>query len=134
MTNNQSSIIDNQFKRFIQIAGSAQIAVSFQNRASSIKHRASSMQNKPNSPIVHLNLIYLLIMIYTISTCLTKVKNKPNTNPITESPKMCTKPYNTLNYENLSHLPGKKTNPNQSQYKACPRMSLSGEQFSKFIP
>jgi hypothetical protein len=82
MTNNQSSIIDNRFKQFTQIAGSAQIAVSFQNRASSIKHQASSMQNKPNSPIVHLNLIYLLTMIYTISTCLTKVKNKPNSNPI----------------------------------------------------
>jgi hypothetical protein len=34
--------------------------------------------NKPNSPIVHLHLTYLLIMIYTIFTCLTKVKNKPN--------------------------------------------------------
>jgi hypothetical protein len=39
------------------------------------------MQNKPNSPIIQLNLIFLLTMIYTISTCLTKVKNKPNTNP-----------------------------------------------------
>jgi hypothetical protein len=82
MTNNQSSIIDNQFKQFAQIAGSAQIAVFFQNRASSIKHRASSMQNKPNSPIVQLDLTPFISMNYTISTCLIKVKNKPNSNPI----------------------------------------------------
>jgi hypothetical protein len=82
MTNNKSSIIDNQFKQFIQIAGSAQTAVSFQNRASSIKHRASSMQNKPNSPIVQLNLTPFIEMSYTISACLAKVKNKPNSNPI----------------------------------------------------
>jgi hypothetical protein len=40
------------------------------------------MQNKPNSPIVQLNLTPFITMHYTISTCLTKVKNKPNTNPI----------------------------------------------------
>jgi hypothetical protein len=59
MTNNQSSIIDNQFKQFAQIAGSAQIAVFFQNRASSIKHRASSMQNKPNTNPIQTQILIL---------------------------------------------------------------------------
>jgi hypothetical protein len=35
------------------------------------------MQNKPNSPNVQINLTYLTTMNYAISTCLTKVKNKP---------------------------------------------------------
>jgi hypothetical protein len=40
------------------------------------------MQNKPNSPIVHSDLTPFIEMNYVISTCLTKVKNKPNSNPI----------------------------------------------------
>jgi hypothetical protein len=42
----------------------------------------SIITNKPNSPIVHLNLTLFIAMNYTIYTCLTKVKNKPNSNPI----------------------------------------------------
>jgi len=39
------------------------------------------MQNKPNSPIVQMNSTYLITMNYAIFTSLTKVKNKPNSNP-----------------------------------------------------
>ena len=35
-------------------------------------------ENKPNSPIVQMNLTNLTTMNYTIFTSLTKVKNKPN--------------------------------------------------------
>jgi len=40
------------------------------------------LTNKANSPIVQKILTYLLTMNYAISTCLMKVKNKPNSNPI----------------------------------------------------
>ena len=40
------------------------------------------LQNKPNSPNVQLSLTYLSTMNYVISTSLTKVKNKANSNPI----------------------------------------------------
>ena len=43
---------------------------------------SSLMQNKPNSPIVQMNVNNLTTMNYTIFTSLTKVKNKPNSNPI----------------------------------------------------
>jgi len=40
------------------------------------------MQNKPNSPNIQIPLTSFIIMIYTIFISLTKVKNKPNSNPI----------------------------------------------------
>ena len=58
--------------------------------------------NKPNSPIVQLNVSIFITMNYAIFTSLTKVKNKPN------------------------------SNPKQTQFKPkqiYPRMSLSGTQF-----
>jgi hypothetical protein len=42
----------------------------------------SKITNKPNSPIVQLSASLFTATIYTISISLTKVKNKPNTNPI----------------------------------------------------
>jgi hypothetical protein len=42
----------------------------------------SILTNKPNSPIVQIHVKYLLKMIYVNSPCLTKVKNKANSNPI----------------------------------------------------
>ncbi len=42
----------------------------------------SFMQNKPNSPNVQLNLTSFVAMNYAIFISLTKVKNKPNSNPI----------------------------------------------------
>jgi hypothetical protein len=62
---------------FIQISDLDHINVFFQDRVSSLKIRASSMQNKPNSPNVQMNLTFFKKMNYTISTSLTKVKNKP---------------------------------------------------------
>ena len=50
-------------------------------------------ENKPNSPIVQLNVSIFITMNYAIFTSLTKVKNKPNSNPIKA-----------------------KTNPNQTQF------------------
>jgi hypothetical protein len=40
------------------------------------------LTNKPNSPIVQSDLTSFTTMNYAISTSLTKVKNKPNSNPI----------------------------------------------------
>ena len=40
------------------------------------------MQNKPNSPNVQINASLLITMNYENFASLTKVKNKPNTNPI----------------------------------------------------
>jgi hypothetical protein len=42
----------------------------------------SILTNKPNSPIVQMKLNNLTTMNYVIFTSLTKVKNKPNSNPI----------------------------------------------------
>ena len=39
-------------------------------------------RNKPNSPIVQTDVMSFTTMNYTIFTSLTKVKNKPNSNPI----------------------------------------------------
>ena len=52
---------------------------------------SSLMQNKPNSPIVQMNVNNLTTMNYTIFTSLTKVKNKPNSNPITEDSRIIRK-------------------------------------------
>ena len=41
-----------------------------------------NMQNKPNSPNVQMNASLFITMNYTIFASLTKVKNKPNSNPI----------------------------------------------------
>jgi hypothetical protein len=43
---------------------------------------SSVLTNKPNSPNVQMNLTYLSAMNYTFFISLTKVKNKPNSNPI----------------------------------------------------
>jgi len=62
------------------------------------KSSVTFRKNKPNSPIVQMNLSYLSTMNYAIFASLTKVKNKPNqtqsnpikpnSNPIqTQSPK-----------------------------------------------
>ncbi len=42
-------------------------------------------------------------------------KNKPNSNPIHERPKMNVKPYNTMKYKKFARLPGYKNKPNQTQ-------------------
>ena len=64
-------------------------SVSFFGFLSSAVRPLSSvfMQNKPNSPIVQVNLTVFITMIYAISISLTKVKNKPNSNPISKSEK-----------------------------------------------
>ena len=45
------------------------------------------LTNKPNSPIVQIHLTNLSTMNYAIFTSLIKVKNKPNSNPITANTK-----------------------------------------------
>jgi len=40
------------------------------------------LQNKPNSPNVQIDVNSFIRMTYTIFISLTKVKNKPNSNPI----------------------------------------------------
>ena len=94
------------------------------------KIAATFMQNKPNSPIVQIDLTSFTTMNYTIFTSLTKVKNKPkqtqfkaNSNPIPERPKMNTRNALTMSYKNFPRLPGKKTNPKQTQFK--PNQTLS---------
>jgi hypothetical protein len=47
------------------------------------------LQNKPNSPIVQMNLTHLSIMNYAISNSLTKVKNKPNQTQFKAKNKPC---------------------------------------------
>jgi hypothetical protein len=63
---------------------------------------SSFMPNKPNSPNVQMNLTRFIAINYAILTSLTKVKYKPNTNPIQTQ----TKPI-------LAHYKGY-----QSQFKA----------------
>ena len=46
-----------------------------------VRNYLRNMQNKPNSPNVQILLTSFIIMIYTIFISLTKVKNKPNSNP-----------------------------------------------------
>ncbi len=87
---------------------------------------SSFMQNKPNSPNVQLNVTFFITMNYTIFTSLTKVKNKPNSNPI----KAKTKPIQTQLLQRTKLMQSvylqrimkknadrcyEKTNPKQSQ-------------------
>ncbi len=72
------------------------------------KSATAFMQNKPNSPIVQMNLNNLTTMICAFFNSLTKVKNKPNqtqfkakTNPIPERPKMNTSLFITKDYEEI---------------------------------
>ncbi len=81
-------------------------------------------KNKPNSPIVQTNVTNLITMIYTIFAGLTKVKNKPNqsqykpnSNPISERPKMNVRNAIKKGYENISRWPVTKTKPKQTQFK-----------------
>jgi hypothetical protein len=46
-----------------------------------VRNYQRKMPNKPNSPIVQLQLTHLSIDIYEIYACLTNVKNKANSNP-----------------------------------------------------
>jgi hypothetical protein len=66
-------------------------------------------RNKPNSPIVQMHVTNLTTMNYTIFTSLTKVKNKPNSNPIkpiTNPIKAKTKPIQTQLLQGLTaHKP-----------------------------
>ena len=104
----------------------------------------SILTNKPNSPIVQMNVNNLSKMNYTIFAGLTKVKNKPNSNPIKlnsnpicQKPKMNTNIYYTKEYNNELILWLRKqsqSKPNSNPIQACPRMSLSGAQFQTIRP
>jgi len=89
-----------------------------ESKEKTTKSSVTFRKNKPNSPIVQMNLTTYITMNYTIFASLTKVKNKPNqtqykpnTNPITERPKMNVNIYYTLGYNNLFRWRGEKTNP-----------------------
>jgi len=76
--------------------------------------------NKPNSPIVQTNLTNLITMSYAIFISLTKVKNKPNSNPIAEWTKMNLSIYSTMEYKNYRTGRAKKQSqnkPNQTQFQ-----------------
>jgi hypothetical protein len=47
-----------------------------------VRKNQQIMPNKPNSPIVQIHLTCFLTILYAIFISLTKVKNKPNSNPI----------------------------------------------------
>jgi hypothetical protein len=77
-------------------------------------------RNKPNSPIVQMNVTFFATMNYVISTSLTKVKNKPNTNPIQTQLKPIKAKTNPIKA---------KTNPIQTQFKPNYFRSISALNF-----
>ena len=88
------------------------------------KSSVTFRKNKPNSPIVQMNLTNLITMNYAIFTSLTEVKNKPNqtqfkanSNPIPERPKMNAKCAHTKDYEQFIPLAGQKNKPNSNPIK-----------------
>jgi hypothetical protein len=68
-------------------------------------------ENKPNSPIVQLSLTLFIAMMYAIFTSLTKVKNKPNSNPI--------KP-NLSQFQCKTNPIKANSKPKQTQFTKCP--------------
>ena len=123
ITNNQSSIICLRSSVFSLLN-----SVSFFGFLSSALCPLSSvfMQNKPNSPIVRMNLNNLTTMNYAIFTGLTKLKNKPNSNPNKAKTKHVlsavewanTNPIKAKNQSSLitNHLEGKpNSKPKQTQ-------------------
>ena len=92
-----------------------------------VRQISSFLQNKPNSPIVRMNVTNLTTMNYTIFTSLTKVKNKPNSNPIKansnpfcQKPKMNANIYYTKVYNNKTSVRREKNKANSNPNKACP--------------
>ena len=85
-------------------------------------------ENKPNSPIVQMNVTYFMTTIYAIFTSLTEVKNKPNqtqfkanSNPICYNAIIGLSSFMTSKYVRLGTMPGKKTKPNKPDLHSCPR-------------
>ena len=122
-SNRQSSVICRPLSVFCFLTSVFCIlsSVSFFSFLSSAVCPLSSvfMQNKPNSPIVQLNVSIFITMNYTIFASLTKVKNKPNSNPIKAdfNDKMNARNAITMNYKNFPFYRGKKTNPIQIQFQ-----------------
>ncbi len=94
------------------------------SKEKSTKSANTFCRNKPNSPNVQMNLNNLTAMNYAILASLTKVKNKPNSNPIKansnpiiERLKMNANAFSQKNYENISRWRDRKTKPIQSQNK-----------------
>ncbi len=94
------------------------------SKEKSTKSANTFCRNKPNSPIVQMNLNNLTAMNYAIFASLTKVKNKPNqtqykanSNPFAKRPKMNANAFLQKDYENISRWLGTKTNPIQTQNK-----------------
>jgi poly-beta-hydroxyalkanoate depolymerase len=70
------------------------------------KSSVTFRKNKPNSPIVQTDVTSFITMNYAIFASLTKVKNKPNSNPIEANSnpiKVKTKPKQTQNKPNFEN-------------------------------
>jgi len=102
-------------------------------------------ENKPNSPIVQVNVSLFIAMIYTIFASLTKVKNKPNqsqykpnSNPIAERVKMNVRNALTMTYGRFIPLSGRKnkpnSNPKQSQKVKCEFNTQHATRNQKQVP
>jgi len=88
------------------------------------KTAAVFMQNKPNSPIVQMDINPFITMNYPVFASLTKVKNKPNqtqykpnSKPIASKGKIDAKCVFTRDYDDFMLYKGQKTKPIQTQNK-----------------
>ena len=90
------------------------------------------MQNKPNFPNTQMNLKFCKKMAYKNFIPLSGQKNKPNqsqfkpnTNPISEMPKMSANVFFTKNYENEPAFRLQINKPNSNPIKANLRQEMS---------
>jgi hypothetical protein len=100
----------------------------------STKSTSTFRTNKPNSPIVQLHLTLFIALNYAISACLTKVKFKPNsnpikakTNPIAKSPKINVNNYYTNIYNNKTAFRRNIKVPNVTLDVSSPCFPVGGQ-------
>jgi len=77
------------------------------------KNKPNSTPIKPNFRRARMNVNSLITKDYRKKDDFAVRKNKPNSNPISEKPKMYVNLYVIEDYENITTLRPKKTNPNK---------------------
>ena len=90
-----------------------------------VRNYQKIMQNKPNSLNVQIYINVYDIKDYQNFIPLAGYKNKPNSNPIAEMPKMNANIYNTIDCRNKTAFRRGKNKPNSNPISSKPKMSAN---------
>jgi len=93
---------------------------SYKIRGKIAKNRSTFRKNKPNFKNIKINVSFFETSKYEILPAWRgekKTQYRPNSNPIVKRQKMNLRNALTMNYKKFPRLPGKRTNPIQTQNK-----------------